>query len=442
MQAGARWDGRLGGGVLAEGRVALAPSLLAAGVSELEDLPCMALVECEGEVVAANRLCREMSGDWASERAAIEGLLMGAFPQASAGRQRFDCLMVRRSGRPMVVSGSAQPVVHGGRAGRLVLLMERSGAAAEDGGQSTLFESVLNSLPEAAAITFAGRIMHINVEFTVLFGYAAKECIGRDLHELTVPAALRDEIGEVALAVRSSGRASLETVRRSRGGEELAVAVQVVPLPLGGGIRGEFVTFRDIREQKLADARLQHTAMHDGLTGLANRGLYLDRLELALARMDRHSERGFSVMFLDLDGFKQANDCYGHAAGDAVLVEIAERMRACLRPEDTVARLGGDEFALLLDDTAAMRDVAMVAERIQAEVCRPVRTGEGTICVSASIGIVAGAAGYRTAEQMLKDADAAMYRAKALGRRRYVIFDGATVQGVEGTRSRDLGRYC
>ncbi len=131
MQAGARWDGRLGGGVLAEGRVALAPSLLAAGVSELEDLPCMALVECEGEVVAANRLCREMSGDWASERAAIEGLLMGAFPQASAGRQRFDCLMVRRSGRPMVVSGSAQPVVHGGRAGRLVLLMERSGAAAE-----------------------------------------------------------------------------------------------------------------------------------------------------------------------------------------------------------------------------------------------------------------------------------------------------------------------
>lgn len=412
MRAVANWDG------VVPGAIPAAPS------GELDHLPCMALVECGGEVVAANRLYRELSGDRAAAHASIEGLLVGAFPQAAAGRQRFDCLMVRQSGRPMVVSGSAQPVLHRGRRGRLVLLMERTdGAASDDGGQSTLFESVLNSLPEAAAITFGNRILHINQEFMALFGYPAQQCIGRDLNELTVPTARRSELAEIANTVRANGRATLETVRRTSAGEELDVALQVVPLPLGGGISGQFVTFRDIRQQKLADARLQHTAMHDGLTGLANRGLFMDRLRRALARFDRRSSRIFSIMFLDLDGFKQANDTFGHAAGDAVLVEVAQRMKASLRPEDTVARFGGDEFALLLDDAVLSRDVVTVAERIQSEICRPILAAGREISVSASIGIVHAAPRYRTAEEMLHDADAAMYRAKAQGRRCHAIFE-------------------
>ncbi len=427
MGAVAGWDG-------------IVPSAMAAAAAgELDHLPCMALVECGGEVVAANRLYRELSGDRAAAHASIEGLLVGAFPQAAAGRQRFDCLMVRQSGRPMVVSGSAQPVLHRGRRGRLVLLMERTdGTASDDGGQSTLFESVLNSLPEAAAITFGNRILHINQEFMALFGYEPQQCIGRDLNELTVPQERRSELVGIAETVRANGRATLETVRRTQTGEEMDVAVQVVPLPLGGGISGQLVTFRDIREQKLADARLQHTAMHDGLTGLANRGLFLDRLRRAMARLDRRSNRMFAVMFLDLDGFKQANDTHGHAAGDAVLVEVAQRMKASLRPEDTVARFGGDEFALLLEDAMLSRDVVMVAERIQAEICRPVIAAGREISVSASIGIVLAASRYRSAEEMLHDADAAMYRAKALGRRRYAIDQPKEPgEGSSGAQSRE-----
>jgi diguanylate cyclase (GGDEF)-like protein/PAS domain S-box-containing protein len=412
MRATAAWDGR--------GKPEAHPLLQA---YELDQLPCIALVECGGEVVARNQLYWELTGDARVGAAAVDSLLLGAFPKTSmsgeGGRQRFECLMVRQSGRPMVVSGSARPVIYANRSARLILLMERSeGAAFADAGQSMLLEGLLNSVSEAVAVVYEGRILHVNREFTRLFGYSAEECIGSSLDELILP---RGEVGEP----EQRGGAALETRRRTRSGEEIDVAVRSLPLALCGGVMGRCVTLRDIRQQKLANAKLQHSALHDGLTGLANRALFLDRLRQTMARGERRPGSGYSVMFLDVDHFKQVNDSLGHAVGDALLQEVASRLVGCLRPEDTVSRFGGDEFALLVGDAAVDHDVARVAERIQTAICEPVWVGQEEVLVSASIGIANGGAHYQMPEEILRDADYAMYRAKANGKRRHEFFDPA-----------------
>jgi Amt family ammonium transporter len=405
------WDGR--------GKLEAHPLLQA---YELDQLPCIALVECGGEVVARNQLYWELTGDARVGAASVDSLLLGAFPKRSmpgeGGRQRFECLMVRQSGRPMVVSGSARPVVYANRPGRLILLMERSeGAAFADAGQSLLLEGLLNSVSEAVAVVYEGRIFHVNREFTRLFGYSAEECIGSSLEELILPQ------GEMVGEPERRGGGAIETRRRTRSGEEIDVAVRSLPLALCGGVMGRCVTLRDIRQQKLANAKLQHSALHDELTGLANRALFLDRLRQTMARGERRPGSGYSVMFLDVDHFKQVNDSLGHAVGDRLLQEVAIRLVGCLRPEDTVSRFGGDEFALLVGDAAVDHDVARVAERIQAAICEPVWVGQDEVLVSASIGIASGGARYQRPEEILRDADYAMYRAKVNGKRRHEVFD-------------------
>ena len=185
--------------------------------------------------------------------------------------------------------------------------------------------------------------------------------------------------------------------------------------------------------QKEQEARLRYSALHDVLTGLPNRALFLDRVQLTMSRMRRRPDRNFSIFFIDLDGFKQVNDTHGHAAGDALLLVVAERLLGCLRPQDTVARLGGDEFALLLDEIGeadGLVTVAAVAERIQCEIGMPVPLassmgGEQALArVSASIGIAIGDLRYRSGEEMMRDADRAMYDAKTAGKARHTIFAG------------------
>lgn len=179
----------------------------------------------------------------------------------------------------------------------------------------------------------------------------------------------------------------------------------------------------DITAHKLAEERLAHDAVHDALTGLPNRVLFLDRLQNRLERTKRNPDEIFAVMFIDLDRFKVVNDSLGHAFGDQLLVTTGWRLQQCLRPQDTVARLSGDEFAVLLDAVNNSNDIRGVAERIRAQLITTTLLGLVERSPTASIGIVMFNKNYTAAEDLLRDADLAMYHAKRLGGNQYQFFD-------------------
>ncbi len=178
-----------------------------------------------------------------------------------------------------------------------------------------------------------------------------------------------------------------------------------------------------IGERERVEMRLKHQALHDQLTGLPNRACLLDRLGHALSRLRRDDNHRFSVLFLDLDRFKVINDSVGHLVGDEMLKEAGARIASCLRAPDTVARLGGDEFAILLEDIHGTADAYIVARRVIEALSEPMRVAGKELFTSASIGIAMGHPRYTRAEELLRDADVAMYRAKAKGRQRFELFD-------------------
>ncbi len=180
---------------------------------------------------------------------------------------------------------------------------------------------------------------------------------------------------------------------------------------------------QDITERKRMEEQLRHDALHDALTGLPNRTLFLDRLNQAIARRQRDKERLFAVLFLDLDRFKVINDSLGHSVGDQLLVAIAKRLHNCLRPGDTVARLGGDEFSLLLDNVDSISAVTQVADRIHKILQFPFYLNSYEVFTNASIGIKFSDDPTETPEDLLRDADTAMYRAKEQGNANHAVFD-------------------
>ncbi|MDQ3814282.1 MAG: diguanylate cyclase, partial [Armatimonadota bacterium] len=187
----------------------------------------------------------------------------------------------------------------------------------------------------------------------------------------------------------------------------------------------------DITERKVAEDKLLHNAFYDALTGLPNRALLMDRLGHALQRTKRKPDYLFAVLFMDLDRFKVINDSLGHLVGDQLLVAVARRLRTCLRPTDTIARLGGDEFTILLDDIRNADDAILVADRIQHELRLPFSIEHKEVFTGASVGIALSASGYVRAEDLLRDADTALYQAKSQGKARHEIFDaGMHVQAV------------
>lgn len=179
----------------------------------------------------------------------------------------------------------------------------------------------------------------------------------------------------------------------------------------------------DINDRKVAEEQLLHDAFHDGLTGLPNRALFMDRLGLALNHSRRRVDYLFAVLFLDIDRFKVINDSLGHMRGDQLLIEVTHRLTTCLRPGDSVARLGGDEFCVLIDDVNDVSDATRVANRIQASMQEPFSVAGQEVFATVSVGIALSDKGYDRPEDLLRDADTAMYRAKALGKNRYEVFD-------------------
>ncbi|HWU77227.1 MAG TPA: EAL domain-containing protein [Rhodanobacter sp.] len=184
---------------------------------------------------------------------------------------------------------------------------------------------------------------------------------------------------------------------------------------------------RDLREQiaerERVERRLKYETLHDSLTGLPNRTLLLQRLDQAMQRFDSNPDEQFAVLFVDLDRFKVINDSVGHLVGDDLLFQVGGRIRACLKTRDVVARLGGDEFAVLLEGIVDADNATMIAERVIGELQTPFRLGTKEIFTSASIGIALSSPHYRQPEELLRDADAAMYNAKDRGRHRAAMFD-------------------
>jgi Amt family ammonium transporter len=395
-----------------------------------EDLPCLAMMERDGLIVARNALARRVTGfrDW---DVPVEQALVGAYDFVGRDRRfRFDCLLIRKDAPPMQVNAVTQGATFGDERCRLLLMIERTqGFAGATDAEGSFVEDVLDATPEATVIAHEGRVLHVNREFSRLFGYTLTECAGQELDELVMPDGRRHESEMLEHMLEQTGRAEIETVRRSSGGQLMDMFVLAARVRLGGEAHGTFITYRDIRRQKKEEARLHYNAMHDGLTGLANRTMFLERVELTVARLRRRPDRCFAVIFLDLDGFKAVNDTLGHAAGDALLLVVAQRLTRCLRPQDVVARFGGDEFALLLDESGDEDEMHGVADRIQAEIGRPIYLdGNGLdgveAQVSASMGIAMATLVYESADEILSHADEAMYAAKAAGKSTHLIYRG------------------
>ncbi|HEY0157002.1 MAG TPA: EAL domain-containing protein [Thermoanaerobaculia bacterium] len=181
----------------------------------------------------------------------------------------------------------------------------------------------------------------------------------------------------------------------------------------------------DVTERRVAVERLTHDAFHDALTGLPNRALFMDRLQRAIEVQRRHPESFFAVLFLDLDRFKLVNDSLGHVVGDELLVAVARRLTDTTRSSDTIARLGGDEFAVLVESVEHVADTVRAALRIEEALVDPFQLGGHEIFTTVSIGIAVSTTGYGNPQDVLRDADIAMYRAKARGKARHEVFDTA-----------------
>lgn len=415
----------------------------------LEALPCYVFVQCGAEFVYANRLARESLGGHEGDVFRVEKIFDAPFPGLIFARDSaaaasvpasdrdtvhgsaklpyttdFECRLQLPDGSSIPVRGSCRMLEVEPEPRLLVAAMR----VRDDGApvaQSNFLEQLLNAAPEAIMITRGARILHVNHEFERLFGFSAEEAVGRNCYDLLIPETRRHEFDMLDQAMKIYGRASMETVRLNKSGDLLDVSVLVAPIELSGVEVGNFVSYRDISDKKRSEAKLQYDALHDALTRLANRTLFLDRLQTTMARQQRRSEMKFAVIFLDLDRFKGINDSLGHAAGDALLVEVAARLQACFRPEDTVARLGGDEFAVLIEDVAGSSSLSGIAGRVQQEIRLPIEIYGQEIAVTASIGIALGTPDHTASEQVLRDADYAMYQAKSRGRARHDIFDSA-----------------
>jgi len=224
----------------------------------------------------------------------------------------------------------------------------------------------------------------------------------------------------VAEAALRPGVTAAETWRvRHRDGTWLHTETVAANLLEDPNVRGLVLNTRDVSDRKELEAQLVHQAFHDGLTGLANRTLFAERVEHTLARSGRDD---LAVLFIDLDDFKHVNDSLGHAAGDQLLVAAARRLQGCLRPTDTAARLGGDEFAVLLERVTDADAAVGVAGRVLDTLHQPFGLNGRTIPIKASVGVAVGRPGVDEAEELLRNADVAMYAAKAGGKDRYELF--------------------
>ena len=290
-------------------------------------------------------------------------------------------------------------------------------------------EMVLNSAGEGIfGLDLQGKTTFINPAAAHMTGWDIEELLGQRLHDFlhhSKPDGTPYPLEECPIYAAFKTGATLSRdneVFWRKDGTHFPVEYVSTPITEGHKISGSVVTFKDITERKALEEQLQHQAFHDPLTDLPNRALFMDRLGHALTRADR-LETKVAVLFTDLDNFKVVNDSLGHKAGDQLLIAVADRLKTCLRPEDTVARLGGDEFTILLEGVAGVSNAAEVAERIAEELQPPFVLDGQEVFATTSTGIAVSSAAQGQPTDLLRHADLAMYRAKSKGKACYEVFE-------------------
>jgi diguanylate cyclase (GGDEF)-like protein/PAS domain S-box-containing protein len=290
-------------------------------------------------------------------------------------------------------------------------------------------EMVLKSAGEGIfGLDLEGHATFVNPTAANMTGWDADDLLGRSLHDAlqhTKPDGApypKEECPIYAAFATGATHSRDDEVFWRKDGTSFPVEYVSTPISEDGEIAGAVVTFRDITERKALEGQLRHQAFYDPLTGLPNRALFMDRLEHALARVNRRGSK-VAVLFMDLDNFKVINDSLGHRVGDQLLTAVAERLKVNLRPEDTAARLGGDEFTILVEDVTSVGDVAQIAERIAEILQPPFILEEQEVFVTVSIGITLNNSTQAQPADLLRHADLAMYRAKHRGKARYEMFE-------------------
>lgn len=358
------------------------------------------------------------------------GQIVAGVPITLDGRHR------RKDGTTFPVEVRLGVFETGGRQLMLALardVTERERARAALWESETRFRQLFEHSVDALLVhDEEGRMVDCNSEACRSLGYTREELLElsvKDFVEDLLTEEYKRGLGEnapwrKALSGEPGATVNFHQNRhRRKDGTTFPVEVGVGSIDYGGR-RLIFASARDITERRELEKRLSYQAFHDPLTGLPNRTLFLDRLGHALARADRR-EDSVAVLFLDLDNFKVINDSLGHGAGDDLLVATARRLTTCLRPGDTVARLGGDEFTVLLEDVAGNEEVERVVSRLMDGLAAPFEIAGSEIFVTASVGVVATASSESNPEDLLHEADLAMYRAKESGKARYEIYEEA-----------------
>lgn len=288
------------------------------------------------------------------------------------------------------------------------------------------FRSAFNYAPIGIALVSpTGKWLRVNHALCDILGYTAEQFRLSDFQSMI----FADDLGEALIRINKllSGKASNYQIEQRyihKNGHivwaSLSVSAAGAELSPNSNL---IFQLQDITGKKLAEQRLRHEATHDALTGLPNRAMFMFKLAQALQQKKNDPEYGVSILFIDLDRFKYVNDSLGHLIGDQLLISIASRLSECVRPADIVARLGGDEFTMLVEGKYDVAEVTRIAERIQRKFAVSFTPGGHVVYSSASIGILHASEKHLTAEDMMRDADTAMYHAKHAGKGRHQVFD-------------------
>jgi len=348
----------------------------------------------------------------------------GGLPREGAAR------FVRRDGVVIDVEVRGYDIRLPGRRGRMAMAVSadaqrRTAEALRESERR--FREMLDTIELLAVLVdVVGTVTYANPYLAKVTGFTKDEVIGKNFFETFLPEERRTDgarefatnIGRGVIAAHDE----MEIVTRL-GEQRIILWNSTILRSPQGSILGIASIGSDVTEQRVAEKQLLYNAFHDSLTSLPNRALFLDRVAHALKALKRDGTQSFAVLLLDIDHFKNVNDSLGHVAGDNLLVQIGERLTRCVRAADTVARFGGDEFTVLIERVTDAADATRTSARIQEELAEPFRIDESEIFTSASIGIIVAGPDYEAAEQIVRDADTAMYRAKAQGRARSEIFD-------------------